>query len=265
LDLICIKCFDATCIKPISKDCSKKIKNQLIGIRDDFFPWSEQVLDAQIFLWNPKWKIRPSIAFISKKPYFLTCRNHEGGDSGRYLHPPCNPFGSLPSVLGDQLAHAVVRPHTIKAMQAHTYSHSYQMHDMRGCFTGVDTIMLAEHGNFNKPSYVLHNHESLCIQGQKDIRILLSKLINEQPLFARSIGENMCLDAAREIPLINKYDDCLEGATYISFRDALKLQSMTRNQPGATVKVLNQDEPNWQNASLCTFLALLFGACSSLQ
>ena len=57
--------------------------------RDDFIRFCNKYDN---WLFNPNWKIKPSIAFVKGKgPMILTCRNHDCGTEKIYLHPPSQP------------------------------------------------------------------------------------------------------------------------------------------------------------------------------
>ena len=96
------------------------------GCRNDYL-CVHSAFEMSYLLENPIWKIGPSICFKNGIPVFLTCRAHNGGSKKYYLHPPKNPFGSLPSNVSDQISPAVVVPRTIKATKENKYSHSFNM------------------------------------------------------------------------------------------------------------------------------------------
>jgi hypothetical protein len=235
LDVTVARCFGVSGLKSVTGNMPKAIQKQVLGIRDDFL----HARDDDLYLWNPEWKIKPSIFLsVENGPVVLTCREHIGGGKGRYLHPPLNPHGSLPSRLGDQLAPAVVRPRTIKPVKAHKFSHTFQMHEMRGQFNGVDTLQIADHGRFDQHSKLLQNNESLTIQGRRDIKGMLSRWKEEKKIMPAWLGEKMLARAKDEIPEVEEtFESSLSGATFVTLEDAMKLQVMVKNDTGAIVSV----------------------------
>ena len=96
-----------------------------------------------IWLLNPQWEVKPSIAFIDNVgPVILTCRDHGGGTKKLSIHVPRVQKNTLPSKFSDQLAHAVLQCRTIKPVKATQYSTQFQMNEQRGSFTGIDTFTL---------------------------------------------------------------------------------------------------------------------------
>ena len=72
----------------------------------------------------------------------LTCEKHEGGYSKKIIHPPCNPINKFPLAMSYQLEHAVVCPRVLKPMKINEYSKTYQIHEIRGNFTVLDSCDL---------------------------------------------------------------------------------------------------------------------------
>jgi hypothetical protein len=58
-------------------------------------------------------------------------------------------------------------------MKAHAYSNTYQMHEMRGQFTGVDTMRLLDQQILGSNLKVQQLHESLSIEGCTDIKAMI--------------------------------------------------------------------------------------------
>ena len=99
-----------------------------------------------------KWRVCPKWYYIDGKgPCILTCRDHDKGTKQKYIHLPRNPFEhNLPSRVGDQLCHVVLKPRVIKPMRAGSYSNTYQMHEQKGCIHGIDTCSLTSFVNFSE-------------------------------------------------------------------------------------------------------------------
>ena len=92
----------------------------------------------------------PSISFVEGQgPHVMTCREHNDGSKELYIHPPRQPHHTIPSQKGDQLCHAVIKPRLIKPMKASKYSNTYQMHEQRGSFQGIDTCNVTNFGDFS--------------------------------------------------------------------------------------------------------------------
>ena len=156
----------------ISKDIHKKLQ-LLQGARDDY-----SSLDAgdhvEWYLENdqdPDWCCAGSCAFVEGKGLvLLTCRDHDGGTKDRYLHPPKSPMGILPNIRGDNLAPVTTVPRTIKPVRCGAFCHTYQMHEMRGEFNGIDTLRVADCGRFDTDSNLRQQHRNATIAGRHDIR-----------------------------------------------------------------------------------------------
>ena len=74
---------------------------------------------------NPRWIISPTIAFVEGKgPIVLICRDHDGGTSKLYIHPP-RTASILPAPKGDQLCHVVARTRCLKPIKASMYNTSF--------------------------------------------------------------------------------------------------------------------------------------------
>ena len=106
----------------------------------------------------------------------MTCREHDDGTTKSYIHPPRQPHHIIPSEKGDQLCHAVIKPRLIKPMKASKYSNTYQMHEQRGSFQGIDICDVTNFGEFNYCSVLLDESESRCIKSRPDINALLDML-----------------------------------------------------------------------------------------
>ena len=117
------KCY----FKKVSKD---KDCGKIYSSREDYI--REEIEDYDNLLLNPSWSVRPSVAFIEGKgPVVLTCNEHNGGTHKLYVHPPRQPYHIIPSEKGDQLCHAVIKPHLIKPMKASKYCIKFQMHEQQ--------------------------------------------------------------------------------------------------------------------------------------
>ena len=191
------------------------------SIRDDYLREYE---DYDNLLCNPKWKIVPSIAFIEGKgPVMLTCRNHDGGTSKLYIHPP-RTVSILPAQKGDQLSHVVTCPRTVKPMKACTYNTTFQMSEQKGSFQGIDTIDVCSVGDFSFCSHLTHENECRCISYRPDINSLLQKLCKCNLISKKAVKEMRDDARVYKEKMQGKEEQLLSGCTYMSLSDALFTQ-----------------------------------------
>jgi len=222
------------------------------GVRDDYL----QSGKVDLLLHNPDWPIMPSVAYIKGVgPRVLTCRHHDRGDCKRYLHPPRHPKGTLPSDWSDQIAPAVVVPRTIKSLRAHSYSHTYQMCEMRGQFGGVDTMGLTEKHRFDYRSVLALEKENTLISNRADIRALLTRWKNEGHIIPLELGEEMLRNADADRGKMTGTDQNPSqhriGSTMVTSTDAMLLQRQFRNPKQTLVRVTN-DDTGEVNQIICT-------------
>ena len=92
-----------------------------------------------------------------------------------YIHPPRSPhFHSLSSKQGDQLCQVVLKTRTISPIKASKYSTTYQMHEQRGFFQGIDTCNVTNFGDFSFNSVLLEESESVSIANRPNVNSLLN-------------------------------------------------------------------------------------------
>ena len=196
----------------------------LTSSRDDYVrDIGNEEYDSLLF--NPEWKVLPSLAFIDGKgPCVLTCRKHDGGCKHHYIHPPRQPGGHiLPSKDNDQLCHAVLRPRTIKQVKAKKYSTSFQIHSQIGSFKGIDTCDVRSFGRFDCLSVLLQQSEARSIIGRSDINCLLDKL-KDNNVLDEHVVKSLREDAALTYPDKAVLDSFAHGSTYIPIEDAIGMQ-----------------------------------------
>ena len=194
------------------------------------------------WLFNPSWTIKPTAIITDKNgPMICTCRFHNKGTNKIYLHTPRQPHHILPSAKGDQLCHAVIRPRTIKPMKASKFNTTYQMHEQRGSFQGIDTCDVRTYGDFSFLSRLLDESESRTIALRPDINSLLNKLLQEHKLSEEAV-RCMRERSKMHVPNVKDYDAILHGCTYVPLEDALLMQTyLCRKQD---IEVLdNADNP----------------------
>ena len=238
LDVILTRLLGAsikTCTPGIRKTLGK-----VVGIERDLLDPIKRIF----LLRNPEWEIQPAVAFNSENDdlVLLSCSKHQNGSKCRYLHPPRNPNGTLPSPIPDQLTSVVTRPRTIKSVKAHHFSNSYQMHHMAGQYNGVDTVRVCTNHDFQTRSAIARKHESLAIKGRRDIKGLLDDWCEDCKLLPPEIGSTMLQDADQDFNDEEILKQHCDGATYITFADALKLHRMNKTCQGRTLYCQKKDE-----------------------
>jgi hypothetical protein len=225
---------DVLCFSDLSKVAHVR------GIRDDFLnehSWQET------FAWNPLWPVMPSVSFAVHEQNmlcnvtFLTCRKHDGGSTRMYFHPPRAIFNTLPSPRGDQIAPAVVVPRVLKPVKANKYSNTYQMQSIRGHYGGVDSMLLTTHGIFDYISPITSSNESAAIVGRKDMNALVRRWTQSTRFMPSWLAETKLKDAAEQYPNMEEHRTQWTAATFVTFRDAIRIQAMLRTEQGSTVKV----------------------------
>ena len=194
-------------------DTMKYISN----CREDFIRFNN---DYDCLLLNEKWKTMPSFCIRNGfGAQVMTCKDHNDGSTSCMIHPPRQPLHILPSKFSDQLCHAVIKPRTVSTSKAQKYSNTYQMHEQRGNFNGIDTCSLTQYRNFKLLSYLLQENESRSIIGRADINALLTQCVNEGDLTVeiasnyRNLASKISLDI----------ENLSYGATYVPIDIAIFL------------------------------------------
>ena len=231
----------------------KKIKSA----RRDYF--SE---DKEMLLLCPDMEVSPSVAFVDGKGMsVLTCSDHDGGTTDAYFHIPKS-FNRLPSMMSDQLAPVVIQNRTFKTMMAKSYNTTHQMSSQVGGFGGLDTCSVRSHGRFDFHSHVLSVSESISIAGRKDIASMLDRLASEGRITSESVYNMKELSNKRHGGTLDiSRKKCLEGATFMSYLDAIKIQHevstpneirvvSSRMVDGVAVESESLFEPNWVRSLL---------------
>jgi len=154
--------------------------NFVISARDDYV---REEGDEDLLLFNPKWKVQPSIAFIEGKgPCVLSCRDHDFGNKFFMIHPCRQPKHILPAETSDQLCHAVIKSRTIKPVKASAFSNAFQMHTQTGTFNGLDTCSCTTFHKFDKCSKLSSEIVSRSITNRPDINAHVNTLVSENVL-----------------------------------------------------------------------------------
>ena len=122
--------------------------------RDNYVCFDE---NYGMWIFNPKWKIIPSIAFVKNiVPLIMTGRNHNGGTPKLIFHTFRKPYHFLSSSNPDQLCHDAIKIHTMKLLKAAKYSNNFQVHKQQGNCNGVGTCTIKNYGQFGFCSKLLH-------------------------------------------------------------------------------------------------------------
>jgi hypothetical protein len=138
-------------------------------------------------------------------------------------------------------------------MKAHAYSTSYQMHEMRGSYGGLDTLSVTNIGRYDVPSTIRDMSERVAIAGRKDIRGLVTGRASEG-IIPAWFGAALLNDAdVEEENLKSAFEDELAGAsgahveqkewwehfcagaTRVTFHDSVKLQRLMNDATGGCV------------------------------
>ena len=195
--------------------------------RDDYIRDEDEEYDN--WLLNPLWKVRPTISFNKHGvPNILTCDDHENGTKTYLIHTPRSPLKhNLPSKYSDQLSHCSIRTRTIKPMAKKYYSNSFQMHEQRGSFNGIDTCNISTYRKFNFNSSLLSAFESTAILNRPDINALLRQLVDEN-VISKSVAVGK-REFARETYSNYDFDEYCRGATYVPFDVVLEMNNEATN------------------------------------
>ena len=122
------------------------------------------------WLFNSEWKIKPSIIFVEGEgPSVMTCHNHNHGTHLLIIYTYCTPFHILPALRSDQIYRAVIKRRTIKPIKVLLNLTTFQMHEQRGIFNGIDTCIIIDHGDFDFNSKVIQEAEDRSLINQPDI------------------------------------------------------------------------------------------------
>lgn len=180
---------------------------------------------------NPKWKIKPALLLDDKGLHALSCIYHNRGRKKLTLFPPKSPYGHIMNAKrSDQLCHCVKIPRISKPVVAKKYCTKFSMVQSRSGYTGVDSMNITTHSDFNFTSELLSQHESASIIGRKDISLLLSQKVRKGQL-STIFAEEM-VETAKKRFTLDHLRKCAQGSTYVRFEDmiAIQLYESSENQ-----------------------------------
>ena len=214
--------------------------NKARSSRDDFIRSDRN--EYTPLLANEKWPVLPCM-YMSKSQgmVFATCRHHKHGTTDQYLHLPRQPQRYIvPTKEPDQLSHAVVKPRTIRSMKRKKYNTSYDTMKAVASYGGIDTCDVISSGRFNFMSILSQEKESLSIKGRSDTQFLLGKLVKDG-VISEEYAQHMRESSDLWYPDEEKLQECTRAATYVTFVDAVILQSNLRIPAVCSVKEPNQN------------------------
>ena len=102
-------------------------------------------IEADCWLFNPGWKVMPSISYFDR-PCVMTCQEHNGGTKSYMIHS-CRQKHNLVAKCLDKIGKAVINPRIIKPIQAAKYTTSFEMYYQSGSFNRINTCTNSSHGN----------------------------------------------------------------------------------------------------------------------
>ena len=180
----------------------------------------------------------------------------------KYVHVPGTPTTTLPAASSDQLCHAVIKTRTIKPMKASKCSNTYQMHEQRGSFQGIDTCNVTSIGNFAHNSHLLRRSELLSIANRPDIVSLLSDL-RKQKKISKVFEESLIQLAKTKQLSREKLASYLNGSTFVSLDDAMKMQELLTDSDNRRIRItkVNENEENTIGKLSLWLLLCLFLRC----
>ena len=202
--------------------------------REDFIELKDG--DESKWLLNDEWKVMPSVLLINGEAKIMTCSDHDRGDKSFHLHVCKQPHHNLSSLKSDQLCHGVLKSRTIKPMQKRIYSDSYQMHEQRGTFNGIDTCNVTSYHNFNFRSKLQSENESRSIINRPDMNSLLSQLTREKSISHITANDKRKL--AKRLYEGFDFIPFIYGSTYVPIQIALEYQ---RENSNPFVKIIIDD------------------------
>jgi len=209
--------------------------------RDDYV--REEGIEDDIWLLNPNWKVKPSIAFIDGLgPVVLTCRDHENGSRLKMIHTCRQPNHILPAKLSDQLCHAVIQSRTIKPVKSSKFSTSFQLHEQRGNMNGIDTCSITNFRKFDFCSLLHGQAEARCITNRPDIYALLSQFVREQEMSSYAANEKRA--EARILVDGIDFTPCYNGSTYVPLPIAMSFhKELLEENERAIIDDAEEDVP----------------------
>ena len=215
------------CVVKMMQDTKFISHKNVLSAREDYIQLDIDDND-DMWLFNPKWKIKPTLAYIEDKgPCVMTYNEHNKGTKLFMIHS-CRWKHNLRSARSDQLCQAVIQPRIIRSVQASKYSTSFHLFQQSGTFNGIDTCSAVSFGNFDFKSKLIDEAEARSIKNRPDINVHLTKLRREK-VISRYV-ENGKRKFAQEFASSIDYLKYIKGATYVSLETCMDLQKETINR-----------------------------------
>lgn len=181
----------------------------------------------QILL-NTHWECTPSIAYNkdTRVPEVLCCRYHNRKHRKIMIHACRSPAEPIATDKSSQFTSVTAIPRTLRKSQASTYSLSFQIAKMEGCYYGLDTMYLkTDGGNYHHQSLLAWKQEVAAYVGRSDIRGNVSRL-SEKGSVCPGLGAWFAKSADQIFPhwKTRTEPSCRFGSNYVSLEDSIRLQ-----------------------------------------
>ena len=160
----------------------------------------------------------------------LTCKHHDKGSPLQYVHPPRNPRTTIhPSEEGDQLAPAVLVPRQIQPMKKRKFSSTYGVSRVQANFKGIDSCYIRDIGSFDRQSDIRWENEMISLSNRQDLQRYMVELC-EMDLLPEAFVQEYFKELEKYDATNLITDDAIhaarEGATFVPWRDALKMHNL---------------------------------------
>lgn len=148
--------------------------------------------------------------------------------------------GVLSSRFMDQYAPTVLDSRTVHTAFARKYSHSFQMNEMHGHYSGLDSVTLCDKGRYDQCTSVSIRKDSVAIACRPDLVTHVSSLA-EQKIIPRWLAVEKLETGISETEVNNMKKMSSMGSTFMSLEDAIMLDKKFRFDPGKSVRVTSED------------------------
>ena len=204
---------------PLTTDATfSKVKT----MREDYIRDSSDTYEN--WLLNPLWKISPATMLdMQEGLVILTCNDHNKGNSKYMIHTCRRPHHILPAARPDQLAFCVNRPRTVKPIKKSKFSTTYQMHEQKGSFNGIDTCSVTLFGKFDFSSHLSSEDESRAISQRPDIHAHLVGTLVKEKIIPPNCAKARVEEARTSTRNIN-FEPYYKAATYVPLHVAVAMQ-----------------------------------------
>ena len=207
-----------------------------VGFRQDILEEPSPILG------NPEWLCMCCLSFFGKKgPRILTCRYHSCRDQHYYIHPPSNPTGSVSLDADNGLSQVVAVPRTVRKFKANKFSNSYQVNQVMGNYSGLDSLNLSSVFTVTEPrSNVSIGRDLLTMRGRPDYYNFVKTLSKTDQFITKSTVSNLIHQSSRiwddnSMEQINKM--CRKGSTFVALEDAFEVEILMKTDRPRSVRV----------------------------